>query len=204
MDNGDPDADGKGNSCDVDDDNDGVLDGADNCPQAYNPDQRDLDGDGKGWACDSDDAADMLNKLKMLTLHYYRGAPIRFPLPGCGMCGPGYIDPGYNQVINLVSSAGFYAQVVDSSGRVIAHTSRGGSSSLSQNLSFRPAPFASHLGLGGIESSAGVSVAADDIRYYLELFPVEDLDLSQDYSMSILVQESNSRNVYLPLIERSP
>jgi hypothetical protein len=38
-----------------DDDSDGVLDDADNCEKAANPDQADADGDGRGTACDSDE-----------------------------------------------------------------------------------------------------------------------------------------------------
>ena len=35
-----------------DSDGDGIIDGSDNCPYAYNPDQADCDGDGAGDACD--------------------------------------------------------------------------------------------------------------------------------------------------------
>jgi hypothetical protein len=43
---------------DEDDDNDGILDGDDNCPLIPNPEQEDTDGDGQGDACDSDDDND--------------------------------------------------------------------------------------------------------------------------------------------------
>jgi hypothetical protein len=63
SDNTDTDNDGEGNVCDDDDDNDGWLDGIDNCPIVPNhppsgPNQIDTDGDGVGNACDlcSDDA----------------------------------------------------------------------------------------------------------------------------------------------------
>ena len=48
------DGDGEGNACDPDDDNDGVLDGDDNCQLISNPLQSDEDGDGVGDACDED------------------------------------------------------------------------------------------------------------------------------------------------------
>jgi len=46
--------DGKANCVDNDDDGDGILDGADNCPWTYNPLQADADGDGIGDACEAD------------------------------------------------------------------------------------------------------------------------------------------------------
>jgi len=52
----DTDADGTGNNADADDDGDGLLDAADNCPLVVNPGQEDLDGDGRGRACDPGDA----------------------------------------------------------------------------------------------------------------------------------------------------
>jgi len=54
----DTDGDGIVDSLDPDDDNDGVLDGVDNCPLTVNPDQIDNDLDGIGDACDGDDDND--------------------------------------------------------------------------------------------------------------------------------------------------
>lgn len=55
---GDADGDKKADCLDEDDDNDGILDAADNCPLHANPTQEDFDGDGKGDACDGDDDND--------------------------------------------------------------------------------------------------------------------------------------------------
>jgi hypothetical protein len=49
----DTDGDGDGNACDLDDDNDGVFDDADNCSLEPNPGQADPDGDGVGDECDN-------------------------------------------------------------------------------------------------------------------------------------------------------
>ncbi|GMV40753.1 MAG: hypothetical protein AMXMBFR64_24690 [Myxococcales bacterium] len=54
----DTDGDGLKDCMDDDDDADGVLDEVDNCPLAYNPDQKNSDGDPKGDACDEDDDND--------------------------------------------------------------------------------------------------------------------------------------------------
>ncbi len=48
----DADADGHGDACDPDRDNDGAPDATDNCTRASNPDQADTDADGSGDACD--------------------------------------------------------------------------------------------------------------------------------------------------------
>jgi gliding motility-associated-like protein len=55
---GDNDLDGAPDNCDIDDDNDGVLDTNDNCPFQANANQADNDADGLGDACDNDDDND--------------------------------------------------------------------------------------------------------------------------------------------------
>jgi hypothetical protein len=47
-----------GDACDTDDDNDGDLDAADNCPLVSNANQANTDRDAQGDACDSDDDND--------------------------------------------------------------------------------------------------------------------------------------------------
>ncbi len=49
----DTDGDKKGDSCDGDDDNDGIRDGKDNCQRVANKDQKDSDRDKVGDACDN-------------------------------------------------------------------------------------------------------------------------------------------------------
>jgi hypothetical protein len=53
-----PDDDGVPNPSDPDDDNDGILDGADNCPRVANPAQQNGDADAFGDACERDDDND--------------------------------------------------------------------------------------------------------------------------------------------------
>jgi gliding motility-associated-like protein len=55
---GDNDLDGTPDNCDPDDDNDGILDGNDNCPLLANANQLDTDSDGTGDVCDDDDDND--------------------------------------------------------------------------------------------------------------------------------------------------
>jgi len=58
---------------DLDDDNDGILDVQDNCPQTANGNQADSDGDGLGDACDDVPGErigiNTVNPIKALHLH---------------------------------------------------------------------------------------------------------------------------------------
>ncbi|MBL90513.1 MAG: hypothetical protein CMH56_01700 [Myxococcales bacterium] len=59
----DTDTDGHGDACDNDDDNDSVLDAADNCPLVNNTLQWNIDDDGEGDACDEDDDNDLIKDI---------------------------------------------------------------------------------------------------------------------------------------------
>ena len=58
MDQENADGDSFGDACDEDDDNDGILDGPDNCRTVHDPNQQDTDGDGIGDACNGNIDAD--------------------------------------------------------------------------------------------------------------------------------------------------
>jgi hypothetical protein len=49
---------GPGDARDLDDDDDGVLDAADNCAKVWNPDQFDGNGNGVGFACDTQEQSE--------------------------------------------------------------------------------------------------------------------------------------------------
>ncbi len=58
------DGDNMADCVDPDDDNDGVLDGPDNCDLIFNPDQIDTDGDGIGYPCDTNEDCKMYWKAR--------------------------------------------------------------------------------------------------------------------------------------------
>ena len=60
--------------CDPDFDDDGVLDGSDNCPFSPNTDQADLDQDGRGDPCDNDRDGDGIHDLAIAAPNANNGA----------------------------------------------------------------------------------------------------------------------------------
>ena len=73
---------------DTDGDNDGILDGDDNCPIKYNPDQIDNDGDGQGMICDGTELAQLQGFMEAVNLdifvqHTDLLKPLVFPIFPC-------------------------------------------------------------------------------------------------------------------------
>lgn len=76
--NENPDGDTLLNSVDPDDDNDGVLDGSDNCPQVSNPDQKDSNNNNVGDACDSASNTSNTNDTQTTVQHISQPANKQF------------------------------------------------------------------------------------------------------------------------------
>jgi hypothetical protein len=78
--------------CQIDWDNDGVLNEADNCPSRHNPDQEEGDGDAVGDACDN--CPTIANPGQESADGDAIGDACDPCLPGTRCCGNGVMDPG--------------------------------------------------------------------------------------------------------------
>lgn len=194
-DNGDPDHDGLGNPCDPDDDNDGVpdfqADGVtplDNCREVPNPNQMDLDKNGVGFACDPAEQAHWAElNARLSRIRFKQNVPYRVPIDNCPQCGIGYLPKGLETNVILTSPVEVAARVVDSGGFVVAKSMAFGKTVA---LSFKALPFSgARVGVAGIASVAAPEapngLAPEDTRYYLEIVPAANVDLSQEYDLAV-------------------
>jgi len=207
YDNTDTDGDEMGGSCDPDDDNDDVADEVDNCPQVANPGQYDLDGDGVGMECDNDDTEWLYNQSYQIPIQFSPEQPLRIPLPDyCLNCGGEGLRPGYMQIVNVTLTGDFYAQVTDSSGAVRENTSIGASNLTSQRFGVQPALYAyGTLGSGLRAAAPSGTLAPDETRYYLEIFPRPGTPPTQTFTMTLRFTEgmAGRSTVFLPLVLRN-
>jgi len=221
YDNIDNDGDGLGNVCDADNDDDGVLDDGDgsgspwdhpctdgndghcddNCRWDKNPEQLDLDGDAIGTACDPDEG-DWHTEFGW---QFRTDDPLRIPLPDeCPECGSDYLRAGYELKVGVESEIGFYGQVVDSEGRVVARVKEAPDGANIQSFEWRPPPYLFNYDRWA-QCGAGAGkapLAPHRVRYWLEIAPAPGYDPGQHYSIVIDVRGGVPSTVYLPLVQR--
>lgn len=204
-DNGDNDNDGLGNPCDDDDDNDDKKDNLDNCPLVKNADQLDTDGNGIGYACDANERNGVFDPTK-------KTGELRFPntispwsisIPVCSGCAGEYLPLGFGVKVRIETGIGVRGRIVNSEGMPVV--TRAISQEGVLELTFYPVPNAGIQGYApqlNLTSSEGpVMFKPDQIGYWLQLFPLEQSNLSITYPISIQVSNV-SYSIYLPLLKR--
>jgi hypothetical protein len=167
-----PDTDGDGilDSKDPDDDNDGVLDGADNCQFVKNASQIDTDHDGVGTACDQDEFVQVGVPPREIAFavrneYFQRFERIELPLQPCLERTCVFPD----LTIEIKSELALPAQIVDGEGGVLAEAEPG----LEQKLV---------LPAGEIK---GDGRELDRAHFFLELGRTPDLEPDRDYGMTV-------------------
>jgi hypothetical protein len=202
--NEDPDGDGLGNACDPDDDNDGVPDvhgdGTpwDNCREVPNPDQFDSDKNGIGYACDPAEQLGLLIKIRYTVAV---GPKVKIPIGGCLTCPYGALPAGLTAAINVQLPGGFRTRVVDSEGMML---DKGVEGAPNQQLTFQPKPFATLGGNAthGLAAVPTADVAPETTRYYLEISPMEGVNVDRPVDLTVSITYSVPGRLYLPLVVR--
>ncbi|HRW04996.1 MAG TPA: hypothetical protein P5121_07885, partial [Caldilineaceae bacterium] len=179
---------------------------ADNCPHTYNPDQLDSDHNGLGYACDALEQIRLTHELNQFIKEFVLVADdvTRLPLPICPDCVAQALPQRFESVVKLQIPDGFTAQVSDDRGNVVARSIPTASG---QTIRFQPAPYAiTKIGApqaASIVGSAGESLAADGMTYYLEFIPLSPHPAGDTVTVTVALEEElSAATIYLPFVSR--
>ena len=174
----------------------------------YNPEN--------GESCKFDQPTDKLNTDPLLQPLAANGGltSTRLPDPNGPVAeagGPGqYLPKGLETQVILNAPVDVAARVVDSGGFVMAKSMV---FAKTLALSFKAAPFAgAAMRVGPAVVASAVSqatpeapngLAAEDTRYYLEIVPAANVDINQEYDLTMDTQTAvvqSGLKLYLPLV----
>jgi hypothetical protein len=185
-----------GDACDTDDDDDGMEDGDDPCPEIFEPGRIDLDQNGIGLRCDPDEAFALSGEATGLIPGRFSfpdlSSPVQIPIFPCFQDGcPDWLPEDFHAEVELNSELPFPARIIDDRGFTVSR----GQLDREHLLRFRPAtshhyrapvaaPPSSDFGPVGTTNRP----AFEGRRYYLMMHPTEQTQLGRDYAVQIQVR----------------
>jgi len=159
-----------------------------------------------GFACDPSDLVDFSVTARLVEhgLRFLKDLPIVIPLPICPPCGGPSLPLGYLQQVTIDLPAGVAVRIADSSGQAAVV---GLDNAALQVLQFQPPPFAGtfmKFGQAGVTGGGQPlgDPAANETRFYLELYAGEGVDLNQTYAVTVTLTSTIPSTFYLPTIFR--
>ncbi len=136
-------------------------------------------------------------------MHFLPDLPIVIPLPICPVCDDPILPLGFLQTVTLAMPEGISARIVDSSGAAVVTNY---DNSPFQLMQFQPLPYGATpfffpLGQAPQADPLGPP-AADGVRYRLELYPGEGLNVNQTYVVTVTLSSQTPSVLYLPAVGR--
>ncbi len=205
LDQDDTDDDGNGDLCDDDIDGDGILNEDDTCRYDFDPHNFDFDGNGIGFMCD--DAEQMLfsppAEAIRFDIQFMRmDEPLAIPIFPClaDGCDNWHLELSFLS-LGLEMPLPLHTRVVDQFGDVVTK----GGLSATPTLNFEPdvdyfyqAPFAVIPDTNTNYTQVGEVYQGHS--YFLEIYPTEEVEIGEIYTVEMDIQDTTEAVLYLPLV----